>query len=192
MPSGLGHFKNSRVGMGLMEPLYLNQFEVTIIPPASISANRDLLLQEIQKVEGLDVEQVPSELKIQQFKTSTRPFAGAKPEKTHLELKLSFNVNLSNANSALTYKILRSWCDIVRNPLTGEMGLLADMTDGGNTKIIVNCFNKRGDIYRTITGYNVFPAQGALSTLNLDYTADEIYKIEGFGLVCQYFDDISI
>ena len=92
----------------------------------------------------------------------------------------------------MTYKILRNWCDIVRNPLTGQMGLLSDMTDSGKTKIIINCHKKNGDIYRTITGYNVFPAQGALSSLNLDYTSEDIFKIEGFGLVCQYFDDISL
>jgi len=191
MPS-LPHYKNSRVGKALNDPLYMNQFEVTIIPPAAISADRDLLLQEIQKIEGLDVEQVPSELKIQQFKTATRPYAGAKPEKTHLNLKLSFNVNLNDANSMFIYKTLRKWCDIVRNPLTGEMGLFKDYTDSGNTKIIINFHNKRGDIYRTITGYNVFPADGALSSMNPDYGADEIYKIEGFGLVCSYFDDITL
>lgn len=189
---GYAHFKNSRVGMALSEPVYLNQFEVTIIPPAIISADREILLEEIIKIEGLDVEQVPSELKVQNYKTATRPYAGAKPEKTHLELKLSFNVNLNDANSAVTYKTLRKWCDIVRNPLTGQMGLLKDMTDNGNTKIIINIHNKAGDIHRTITGFNVFPAAGALSSLNLDYSTDEIFKIEGFGLVCQYFDDISL
>lgn len=178
--------------MGNWEPLYMNQFEVTIIPPAAISADREILLQEIQKIEGLDVEQTPSELKIQQFKTATRPYAGAKPEKTHLELKLSFNVNLNDANSAVLYKILRNWCNLVRDPLTGEMGLMKDYTDSGQTKIIINMHNKRGDIYRTITGYNVFPAQGAITSLTPDYTADEIFKIEGFGLVCSYFDDISL
>ena len=43
--AGLPHFKNSKVGQQLFEPLYLNQFTVIITPPSSINntAINDLL-----------------------------------------------------------------------------------------------------------------------------------------------------
>ena len=68
--AGLPHFSNSIASMNNFEPVYLNQFEVVINPPASV-AGGPILLQHVTKVTGMDVDKNPAPV-AQKYKFAKR------------------------------------------------------------------------------------------------------------------------
>jgi hypothetical protein len=125
--AGLPHFTNSKAGLFNYEPVYLNQFEVLITPPAGISAagitykGESILTQQIKSVEGLAVDIAPATPVEQKYKFASRRYAGGEPSTSDLTFSTAFEVNLDDTNSMTVYKILRQWADLIYNPLTGAM-----------------------------------------------------------------------
>jgi len=145
--AGLPHYTSSKASVNKYEPIFLNQFEVTITPPTAIPVQAgnpgaaNILLEQVTRVSGLQVDQNAGEI-TQQYK-----FA---------------------------------------NPLTGAMGLKKDYT--GN--ILINVFNKQGDIFRKINLRDCFPMT-PIPEMALNYTQTSIYKLNLTWAV-DYFDDIFI
>jgi hypothetical protein len=163
----------------------LNQFEVTIIPPAAV-AGGEILLQHVSKVSGLSLDKNPG-LATQKFKFAKRNYAGSKPENTYMDLSITFSVNLNDANSMYVFKSLRQWSDLIYNPLTGAMGLKTDYTG----TIIISIFNKAGDVYRRITCRDTFPIK-PISPMNLNYTSTDLYKIDDMQFAVDYWEDLFL
>ena len=187
--AGLPHFTSSKASVNKYEPVFLNQFEVTITPPAAIAVpqgiSSNILLEQVISVSGLAVDQNPGEV-AQQFKFSKRYYAGAAPANTGLDVSINFEVNLDDNNSMYVFKTLRQWSDLVYNPLTGAMGLKSNYT--GN--ILINVFNKAGDVHRRINLKDCFPST-AITEMGLNYTQNGIYQITSQWAV-DYFDDTFI
>jgi hypothetical protein len=183
--AGLSHFQNSLSGINKFEPVYLNQFEVTIIPPAAV-AGGEILLQHVNKVSGLSLDKNPSVI-AQKFNFAKRNYAGSKPENTYIDVSLSFTVNLNDANSMYIFKTLRQWSDLIYNPLTGAMGLKKDYT--GN--ILISMYNKQGDVYRRINCKDVFPLK-PLPEMGLNYTDEGIYTVNDMEFAVDYWDDLFL
>jgi hypothetical protein len=189
--AGLPHFSSSKASINKFEPVFLNQFEVTISPPPAIPApqgnpgNGNILLEQVTRVSGLQVDQNSGEI-TQAYKFAKRYYAGAAPTRTGLDVDIEFEVNLDDNNSMYVFKILRQWSDLVYNPLTGAMGLKKDYT--GN--ILLNVFNKQGDVFRRINLRDCFP-MSAIPEMALNYTQNNIYKLNVTWAV-DYFDDVFI
>ena len=183
--AGLSHYQNSLSAINKFEPVYLNQFEVTVIPPSAV-AGGEILLQQVTKVGGLTLDKNPG-LVTQKYKFAKRNYAGAKPDNTYLDLSLSFTVNLNDDNSMYVFKTLRQWSDLIYNPLTGAMGLKNDYTG----TIVVSIFNKQGDVYRRINCKDVFPLK-ALPEMGLNYTDEGIYTINDMEFAVDYWDDLFL
>jgi len=189
--AGLPHFSSSKASINKFEPVFLNQFEVTISPPPAIPApqgnpgNGNILLEQVTRVSGLQVDQNPGEI-TQAYKFAKRYYAGAAPARTGLDVDIEFEVNLDDNNSMYVFKILRQWSDLVYNPLTGAMGLKKDYT--GN--ILLNVFNKQGDVFRRINLRDCFPMT-PITEMALNYTQTGIYKLNITWAV-DYFDDVFI
>jgi hypothetical protein len=183
--AGLPHFTNSISSMNNFEPVYLNQFEVIINPPAAV-AGGPILLQHVTKVSGLEVDKNPAPV-AQKYKFAKRNYAGAKPDTTWMDLSLSFTVNLNDANSMYVFKTLRQWSDLIYNPLTGAMGLKNDYTG----TVVVSIFNKQGDVFRRITCRDCYPTK-AISEMNLNYTSGEIFKIDDMTWAVDYWEDLFL
>jgi hypothetical protein len=183
--AGLSHFQNSLSGINKFEPVYLNQFEVTIIPPAAV-AGGEILLQHVNKVSGLSLDKNPSVI-AQKYKFAKRNYAGAKPENTYMDVSLSFSVNLNDANSMYVHKTLRQWSDLIYNPLTGAMGLKNDYTG----TIVISIFNKQGDVYRRITCRDCFPTK-PITAMNLSYMSTDLYKIDDMAFAVDYWEDLFL
>ncbi|MFM2010742.1 MAG: hypothetical protein RLZZ479_1133 [Bacteroidota bacterium] len=82
---------------------------------------------------------------------------------------------------------MRQWCDIIYDPLTGRMGLKRDYSGG---PMIINYFNKNGDIYRQLTFPTVFPTTAIAGFGNeANFTEPGIYKISGFTLRADYWEE---
>lgn len=182
--AGLSHYKNSMSSINKFEPVFLNQFEVLVTPPAGV-LNGNLLLEQVTNISGLDVDKNPSSIE-QRYKFANRNFAGAKPDKTTLDLAIKFNVNLDDVNSMFTFKTLRQWTDLIYNPLTGAQGLKRDYTG----TIVVSIFNKQGDVFRRITCRDVFPT-APITDMSLSYESSEIFSID-MKYASDYFDDVFL
>jgi len=175
--AGLSHFTTSKASMEKFEPVFLNQFEITITPPAAVSVPQgnpgsgNILLEQVKSIQGLQVDQNPGEI-TQQFKFAKRYYAGAAPSTTGLDVTLNFEVNLDNNNSMFVFKVLRQWSDLIYNPLTGAMGLKKDYT--GN--MLIKVFDKTGSIFRKIILKDAFPMT-PINEMNLDYTQMTIFDL---------------
>ncbi len=183
--AGLSHYQNSLSSINRFEPVYLNQFEVTIIPPAAV-AGGPILLQHVTKLSGLALDKVAGPV-TQKYKFAKRNYAGAKPENTYMDVSISLNVNLNDDNSMYVFKTLRQWSDLIYNPLTGAMGLKNDYVG----TIVINIFNKAGDVYRRITCRDTFLTK-PISPMNLNYTSTDIYKIDDLVWAVDYCEDLFL
>ena len=189
--AGLPHYTSSKASVNKFEPIFLNQFEVTITPPTAIPVQAgnpgaaNILLEQVTRVSGLQVDQNAGEI-TQQYKFAKRYYSGAAPQRTGLDVDIEFEINLNENNSMYVFKTLRQWSDLIYNPLTGAMGLKKDYT--GN--ILVNVFNKQGDIFRKINLRDCFPMT-PIPEMALNYTQTSIYKLNLIWAV-DYFDDVFI
>jgi hypothetical protein len=181
--AGLPHYRNSKAAMAQYEPVYLSQFEITLQPPAAVSG-WTLVMENVLKVSGVDVNRSPAVVE-QKYKSAKRSFAGGMVDNTTVDIQLEFEVNLDDANSMYVYKALRKWSDLIYDPLTGRMGLKKDYTGG---PMIINYFNKNGDIFRQLKFPVCFPTS-PITPIESDFSSNEIYKITGFTLRCDYWEE---
>lgn len=184
--AGLPHYKNSTAAMNNFEPLYKAHFEVIITPPPSIS-NWNLVLENVFKVD-MDTTKLIPEKVTQRYKFATRTYSGGAVEDTSVEITMGFEINLDNNNSPYVLKALRKWTDLIYDPLTGRMSLKKDYIGG---PMIVSAFNKQGDIYRQWKFPVIFPIT-TIPKLDFDYTSNEIFKIEDFKFIADYFEEIIL
>jgi hypothetical protein len=169
----LPHFKNSKAATSKWEPVYKNLFEVTILPPPSVTGG-SLLLEHVNSITGLTTE-LGQEVTEQTFKTAKRSFLSSVPVNTVVDLVVNFSLNLNDNNEMYVYKTLRDWKRLGYNPLTGEMGLKKDYTQ--DTKIIVTQYNRKGDIFWQRTFNDVFIV-GNLPEFTLDYSSADVETLE--------------
>jgi hypothetical protein len=189
--AGLPHYSSSKASVDRFEPVFLNQFEVTITPPAGVvppqgnPGSGNILLEQVKSITGLQVDKSAGEVS-QSFKFAKRWYAGAAPQTTGLDVSLSFEINLDDNHSMYVFKALRQWSDLIYNPLTGAMGLKKDYT--GN--ILINIFNKEGNVFRKINLKDCFP-MSAINEMALNYTQANIYTLD-ITFAVDYFDDVFI
>jgi hypothetical protein len=188
--AGLPHFSNSTASRNNYEPVYLNQFEVIINPPAGIILadqrfkGEGILAQGIKSLSGLAVDIAPSAAIEQNYKFATRRYAGGEPSTTDMTITMEFEVNLNpETNSMEVYKILRQWSDLIYNPLTGAMGLKRDYVGS----MLISIFNKRGDVFRRVSIGSCFLSE-AIPAMDLDYEQANNYSIS-LSWICDYWED---
>jgi hypothetical protein len=183
--AGLPHFQNSLSSLNRYEPVYLNQFEVSIIPPASV-AGGSILLEHVTSVGGLALDKNPAPT-AQKYKFAKRNYAGAKPDSTVMNVSTSFTINLNDANSMYVFKTLRQWCDLIYNPLTGAMGLKSDYVG----TMTISIFNKNGDVFRRIRIPVCFIST-PINSMDLNYDqANAIYALN-VTWKCDYWEDLFL
>lgn len=201
---GLPHYNNSRASSMMWEPEWKNLFWVQITLPALVGEDeetRNLLLEEVIKVGGLDTNVVPGVTE-QTYKFATRSYANAGPEKTTLDVTLDFNVNLAydepweSGNTTVggpnnyVIKTLRKWTDLIWDPLTGRMGLKKDYTA---PEVVITMHDKAMNPYWQWTLYDCFPINKGIGPIDLDYTQkNQIVTVSGFTLRCDHWDEVQL
>ena len=181
--AGLPHYRNSKAAMQKFEPVDNAQFEILLTPPAAVTG-WTLVMENVLKIGGVETNKMP-DIQTQKYKSATRSFSGGIVADTFIDIALEFEVNLDDSNSAYVYKALRKWCDLVYDPLTGRMGLKKDYTGG---PLIINYFNKNGDIYRQVKAPVVFPTT-PITAIESDFNSSDIYRISGFTLRADYWEE---
>ncbi len=167
---GLPHYTNSKASSKHYEPFYNNLFEVTILPPSTVSGG-SILLEHVNKIGGLTQDR-GSEAITQAYKFAKRSYASGVAE-TINDLKVEFSLNLNDANELYVYKTLRNWQRLIYNPLTGEQGLKKDYIG----TIIVTNYNRKGDIFWQRTFHDCFPT-GDLPEFGGDYSSGDAAAME--------------
>lgn len=188
---GLSHFRSSRAAQELFEPVYQNLFTVQISLPDGVGSseeNTNLMLEGIQTISGLQSHSFPTSAASQKFKWAERRFAGAKPEKTTMDVTFNFEVNLNKTPSAYTVKTLRKWCDLVYDPLTGRTGLKADYVAPWT---LITLYDRAARPFWQWKMYYVFPLTG-IQEVPLEYNSEDVFKITGFTLACDFWDETIV
>ena len=183
----LPHYTNSTAAVNKWEPVYTSLFEVTIIPPPSISGG-PILLEHVNKITGLDTE-LGEEETVQKFKFAKRSFLQAVPTDTVVTLGISFSLNLNDNLQNYVYNTLRDWKRLGYNPLTGEQGLKKDYAGG---KIIVTQTNRVGDIHMQRIFHDVFIIGNLPTITDLDYENGEAFAMDDVQFRSDYWTEISL
>lgn len=164
----LPHFTQARASTQRYEPVTPNLFEVTIFTPSGDDTG--LILEHVTSIGGLNAfnPEVPA---IQQkYKFADRSYASV-PAQTFVDLTVNFTLNLNEANDNYIYNIFKNWYKLIYDPLTGEMSLKKDYV---GSMIIVH-YNRAGDIFRKITGKDIFPTGNPVAADELSYeSADPV------------------
>ena len=202
---GLPHFRSSRVSMSLYEPVYENLFTVTIQLPdaiqsllgASYEEEKNLVLEGVRKIDGLDTQKVPNTVE-QKYKFASRRFAASGPTETTLDLSLDFEINvrhqvdpntgIASSPSMYTLRVLRMWDDLIYDPLTGTQGLKIEYV-APSMEIILH--DKKGNPFWVWKCYHVFPNK-KFNPPAISYDSKEIYQVTGYGLTCDYWDEAML
>ena len=154
----LSHFKNSHAAVNKWEVVNPAMFEVTLLPPTLDGQQDDkttqLLLEHVRSISGLDGLNPAMGTVIQKYKQAERVYLGV-PEQTHLELQMTFSLNLNDSNENYIYTTLRKSYNKAFNPATGQYGLKKDYS---GSMVIVE-YNRDGSIWRKVTCVNVIPGQ---------------------------------
>ena len=197
---GLPHFKTSRVSMEMYEPVYLNLFTVEFQLPKGLTGtggisddDKNLLLEGVQNVKGLDTNKNPGVANLQHYKFADRSFAASGTDKTYIDVSMDFEINVrgsaAGAPDMYTLKILRRWNDLVWDPITGRQGLKVNYVA---PTVTVTMHDKANQPFWQWTLYNVFPTQN-LPVPELDYSKKtDLYKVTGYTLRCDYWDEVML
>ena len=189
--AGLSHFNSSKASVSLYEPAFLNQFEVILQPPPGVfnpagNSGRTLLIENLLTLSGMAVDKTPTPVD-QTYKFAKRRYSGGAVSDTGVLLEIKFETNLDDNNSNYVFKTLRQWSDLVYNPLTGAMGIKS--TYANSTYLLVNIFNKEGEVYRQIKFHNVFPVK-EIDAQKLSYgDSKDLYTIT-MKFRSDWFEDI--
>lgn len=193
--SGLPHFRTSRISMNMWEPVFQNLFTMTIQLPDAIKndVDTDLFLEGITHVSGLDTNKVPGANATQRYKFAERRFPDAGPENTYINVSMDIEINVSGSIDGnpdmFQLKALRKWNDLIYDPLTGRMGLKAECVA---PQVVITMHDKANQPFWQWTLYHVWPMSN-LNAPDLNYmTKSEVYKVSGYTLACDYWDEIML
>ena len=197
---GLPHFKTSRVSMEMYEPVYLNLFSVEFQLPKGLTGtggisddDKNLLLEGVQNVKGLDTNKNPGVANLQHYKFADRSFAASGTDKTYIDVTMDFEINVrgsaTGAPDMYTLKILRRWNDLIWDPITGRQGLKVNYVA---PTVTVTMHDKANQPFWQWTLYNVFPTTN-LTVPDLEYSKKtDLYKVTGYTLRCDYWDEVML
>lgn len=197
---GLPHFKTSRVSMEMYEPVYLNLFTVEFQLPKGLTGtggisddDKNLLLEGVQNVKGLDTNKNPGVAQLQHYKFADRSFAASGTDQTFIDVTMDFEINVrgsaTGAPDMYTLKILRRWNDLILDPLTGRQGIKVNYVA---PTVTVTMHDKANQPFWQWTLYNVFPTKN-LPVPELDYSKKtDLYKVTGYTLRCDYWDEVML
>lgn len=153
----LPHIKNSKAGINRQEPLFKQLFEVYFSIPEPLVAeigaeDVNVLTEQVKSVSGLDTLTKSPGMVEQTYMGATRSYLGAGLDSTAHDISITIQLNLRNATDNYIFKLFKKWNKLGYNMETGERSLkdeyVADF-------LRVVQFNKRGDIYRDITYYDI-------------------------------------
>lgn len=169
------NYRNSTAATNMYEVVSPALFEVYFTLPTLLGGdknNTELLFEHVRSISGLDGLTPSVGTVVQKFKFAERHYAAAGPEKTSLELAITFTLNLNEAHENYIYNMLRRWYDLIYNPQNGQMLTRSQYSSGSILDILEH--DRNGAVWRKIKCYNFFPSTPptGLNEDNYDSTSD--------------------
>lgn len=154
------HYRSSEAAVGLYEVVSPALFEVDITFPeyfrGNTGINETLLLEHVRSISGLDGLTPTVGTVVQKYKYAERHYAAAGPDKTSLELAITYTLNLNDEHQNYVYNMLRRWYNLIYNPQNGQTLTKAMYAEG--SILTIKEYDRSGDIWRKITCFNFFPS----------------------------------
>ena len=154
------HYRNSTAASGMYEIVSPALFEVHLTFPALINGskdiNGDLLIEHVRSISGLDGVTPTVGTVVQKYKFAERHYASAGPDKTSLELQITYTLNLNDAHENYVYNMLRKWYNLIYNPQNGQTLVKKQYAKGSVLRIYE--YDRGGAIWRKITCFDFFPS----------------------------------
>jgi hypothetical protein len=153
------HYKNSKAASSLYEVVSPALFEVDFTFPTLIKndgIDTELMFQHVRSISGLDGVNPTVGNVVQKFKFAERHYASAGPDKTSLELTITYTLNLNDTHENYIYNMLRKWYNLIYNPQNGQMLTKKQYAEGSMMRIYEH--DRNGAIWRKITCYDFFPS----------------------------------
>lgn len=154
------HYRHSEAATKMYEVVSPALFEVDMTFPQTIEksmGNHKIhMIEHVRSISGLDGVTPNVGNVVQKYKFAERHYAAAGPDKTSLELQITYTMNLNNAHENYIYNMLRKWYNIIYNPQNGQMFTKKQYADG--SRLYITEYDRSGDIWRKITCFNFFPS----------------------------------
>jgi hypothetical protein len=153
------HYRNSDAATQMWEVVSPALFEVYLTFPDRLKGSKidpDLMFQHVRSISGLDGVTPTIATVVQKYKYAERHYAAAGPDKTSLELAITYTLNINDAHENYIYNMLRKWYDLIYNPQNGQTLVKKDYAKGSILRIIEH--DRNGAIWRKITCFNFFPS----------------------------------
>ena len=157
------HYRNSLAATGMWEVVSPAMFEVDIFRfPSIIEGNegkrhgRGILLEHVRSISGLDGVTPTIGNIVQKYKYAERHYAAAGPDKTSLEITITFTLNLDDNHENYVYNLLRRWYNLIYNPQNGQTLTKRDYAGGSIMDIYEH--DRDGSVWRHIRCYDFFPS----------------------------------
>jgi hypothetical protein len=154
------HYRNSTAATQMYEVVSPALFEVDLTFPTILSGDNsiqpELIIEHVRSVSGLDGLTPSVANVVQKYKYAERHYAAAGPDKTSLELAITYTLNLNDDHQNYVYNMLRKWYNLIYNPQNGQMLTKKQYAGGSVLKIYEH--DRNGAIWRKITCFNFFPS----------------------------------
>ena len=169
--SHFSHYQNSAAATNMWEVVSPALFEVwfkfptimdqykgryTFLNADENTSPTTYLFEHVRSISGLDGLTPNVGNVVQKFKFAERHYAAAGPEKTSLELTITFTLNLNNAHENYIYNMLRAWYNLIYNPQNGRM--LTKKQYAEDAYMDIYEFDRDGAIWRHVKCFNFFPS----------------------------------
>lgn len=169
------HYRNSDAAVRMWEVVSPALFEVYLKFPTKIASeigNPELMFQHVRSISGLDGLTPTVGNVVQKYKYAERHYAAAGPDKTSLELTITYTLNINDSHENYIYNMLRKWYDLIYNPQNGQTLVKKDYAGGSLMTIYEH--DRNGAIWRKITCIDFFPSTPptGLNEDNYDSTGD--------------------
>jgi hypothetical protein len=155
------HYNYSTASKLMYEVVSPALFEVHMRFPSLLEdgtglEHKEILFEHVRSVSGLDGVTPTVGNVVQKYKFAERHYASAGPDKTSLELTLTYTLNLNSAHENYIYNLLRKWYNLIYNPQNGET-LCKSQYAGGSIMDIYE-HDRDGEVWRHIRCFNFFPS----------------------------------
>jgi hypothetical protein len=153
------HYRNSEAATKMYEVVSPALFEVDITFPELISGDiqgSSLMIEHVRSISGLDGLTPTVGNVVQKYKFAERHYAAAGPDKTSLELTITYTLNLNDSHENYIYNMLRKWYNLIYNPQNGQMLTKKEYASG--SRLYIKEHDRNGSIWRKITCFDFFPS----------------------------------
>lgn len=156
------HYRNSNAASKMWEVVSPALFEVDFQFPRIIQGNEGaryepkILLEHVRSISGLDGLTPTIGNVVQKYKYAERHYAAAGPDKTSLEITITFTLNLDDNHENYVYNLFRRWYNLVYNPQNGQTLTKKDYAAGSTMDIYEH--DRDGSVWRHIKCFDFFPS----------------------------------